>query len=115
MMAHERLLHRMQLFAVGEPLDGPDRTAVGLDGKHETGPDGLAIDEDGAGPAHPMLAADMRPGLPAIVADDVTECASRFDRNRMIHAVDSQGDVDLVGHAAFSSARCTMVRTTPRR
>lgn len=115
MMAHERLLHRVQFVAVGQPLDGPDRAAVHLDGKHETGSHRLIIDKNRAGTAHTMLASDMRSGLPAIVANDVTQCPPWLDGNRVIDPVDSQRDVDLVRHAALSNARSTMVRTTPRR
>ena len=48
------------MIAVGsETLDGLDPGAVGLDRQHQTGPDALPVDEDGAGAAGSLLAAEV--------------------------------------------------------
>ena len=54
----ERLLHRVQLPVLRQPLDRRDVGAVGLDRQHVAGPDAAAVQMDGAGPqllvSHPM-------------------------------------------------------------
>ena len=76
---HEGLLHRMQLVAVGEALDGADLLAVGLHGEHQAGAHRLAVDDHRAGAADAVLAADMGAGLAAILADGVGQRAPRLD------------------------------------
>ena len=60
-MLLERLLQGMQR-AVGllESLDGVDARALGGRGQHQARAGGLAVHEDGAAAAHPVLAADVR-------------------------------------------------------
>ena len=94
----EGLLQRMQLLAVGEPFDGADLPAVGLDREHQAGADRLAVEDDRAGAADAVLAADMRAGLAAVVADRVDQRLARLDADRVRAAVDRQRDVDLVAH-----------------
>ncbi len=79
----EGLLQRMQLLAVGEPFDGADLPAVGLDREHQAGADRLAVEDDRAGAADAVLAADMRAGLAAVVADRVDQRLARLDADRM--------------------------------
>src|SRR5215218_4008485 len=43
----EGRLERMELGGPAEPLDGLDGPALGLDGEHGAGVDGLAVEEDG--------------------------------------------------------------------
>src|SRR5437773_10379432 len=60
----ERGLKRMQRVAraVSKALHGLDFVTVRLDGEHEAGADRLAVQQDGAGPAHPVLTSDVRSG-----------------------------------------------------
>jgi hypothetical protein len=58
----EGLLDRVELAVVGEALDGEDVGAASLDGEHEARLDGLAVDDDGAGAADAVLAADVGAG-----------------------------------------------------
>ena len=104
-MIHEGLLHRMQLVAIRQPFDGADLLAIGLHGEHQAGAHRLAVDDDRAGAADAVLAADMGAGLPAILADGVSQCAPRLDADRVVAAVDGQGDGGLFAHAAFSALR----------
>src|SRR5271170_4141074 len=90
----------MQFVAVGEAFDGADLLAVGLDCEHQAGAHRLVVDDDGAGAADAMLAADMGAGQPAIVADGVDQRFARLDPNRIIAAVDVQGDVEFFVHAS---------------
>src|ERR1044071_5259795 len=58
-MLAERGLHRMELAAVGEPLDRRDLGAIGLDREHRAGLDRLAVDVHGARAALARIAADV--------------------------------------------------------
>ncbi len=95
----------MQRLAVGETLDGADFPAVGLNGEHQARSHRLAVDEHGAGAAHPVLAADMRAGLTAIVADRVDQSTPRLDANDVPYSIDQQRDLHLFGHGFASAAR----------
>jgi hypothetical protein len=53
----------------GDPFDGGDGGAIGLNGEQSARLDGFAIDEDGAGAAKAGLAADMGAGE----AEDLAE------------------------------------------
>ncbi len=94
----EGLLQRMQRLAIGEPFDGADLPAVGLDREHQAGADRLAVEDDGAGAADAVLAADMGAGLAAVVADRIDQRLARLDADVVRAAVDRQRDVDLVTH-----------------
>ena len=76
----ERLLHRVQLAALGEPLDRGDRAAVGLDGEHAcTTSPRCPSRWIGAGAALARVAADLRAGQAEPVADEVDEQRPRLD------------------------------------
>ncbi len=75
----EGALQRVQRIAVREALDGADPAAIGLHGEHQAGAHRLAVDQHRAGAADAMLAADMRAGLAAVVADRVDQRAARLD------------------------------------
>ena len=66
-------LQRAELVAVGEALDGADLLAGGLHGEHQAGAYRFVVDDDRAGAADAVLAADMGAGLAAIVADGVDQ------------------------------------------
>ena len=100
-MRDERLLQRMQLAAVRQPLHGAYLLALRLHREHQARAHRLAVDDHRAGAADAVLAADMRAGLPAIVADGVDQRLARLDADGVVAAVDGQRDVeffDYVGH-----------------
>ena len=103
-MIHEGLLHRMQRVAIRQAFDRANFLACRLHGKHQARAHRLAVHDHSAGAANAVLAADMRTGLPAIIADRVHQCAPRLDLNRMIAAVDTEADSGFCGHAIISSA-----------
>src|SRR5262249_3142536 len=98
MMLDERALYRVQLIAVGETFDRADALALGLDREHQAGPYRLVVEDHRARAADAVLAADMRPGQPAFVADDIDQRLSRLDTNGGIMTVDIELDFDLLGH-----------------
>ena len=77
-MRDEGVLQRMQLVAVRQAFDGADRAALGLHREHQAGAHRLAVDQHRAGAADAVLAADMRAGQAAIVADRVDQRAARL-------------------------------------
>src|SRR5262249_42458724 len=62
-MIHEGLLDRVQLFAICQPFDRPDLTAVRLHGKHQAGAHWFSVHDYSAGPADSMFATDVSAGL----------------------------------------------------
>src|SRR5262249_17937576 len=88
MVCREGALQGMEPVALGEPFHSTDRTSGRLNGKHQAGADRLAVNDDRAGAAHAVLAADVRAGLTAILADGVGERAPRLDTDRIIASID---------------------------
>ena len=92
----------MQLRRLGAmPFDGDDFGAVGLHREHDAGAHGLAVEEDRAGAADAVLAADMGAGE----AQDRRE-GNRPERARLAApltrlAVDGQTDVHQTRHVAL--------------
>ena len=95
-------------------LDGFDSRAVCLDGQHQAGPLGTAVDDDGAGPAGTLLASDVRAGETQLVPDQVGEEHPRLDPHLGVLAVDREADGVLI-HDMDASARATRVPATWRR
>ena len=63
----------VQPIPLGQPLHRFDGRAIGLGGIDEAGARGLAVEQYGAGPAHPVLAADMGPEEPELVPKEISE------------------------------------------
>src|SRR5213079_3089923 len=119
----ERGLKRMQRVAraVSKALHGLDFVTVRLDGEHEAGADRLAVQQDGAGPAHPVLTSDVRSGEAQLVAQEVGEEQPRLHRALVAHAIDGDHQRHAQGPQRYalagSAARrqnCTMKRREAR-
>ena len=68
----ERLLQRMQRVGIGrDAFDGHDLVAVGLHREHQAGARRIAVEQDGAGAAHAVLAAEMRAGEAQPMAQEI--------------------------------------------
>src|SRR5438105_1209385 len=100
MMVPERLLQRVQLVASGEPLDSAHAGTLGLHCKHQAGAHRLVVDQHGAGAADAVLAAEMRAGEAAILAQRIGQAAPRLDADRALIAVHRENDVLSVAHWA---------------
>src|SRR6266481_3060283 len=116
----EGLLHRMQAIGGGDTLDGGDAPAVGLGGQHEAGTDGLTVEQDGACPADPVLAAQVRDGQIEVFSQEVGERLAHLHHALVLLAVD--GHPDRPGHrgpshraSAAVSVRSASVAATCRR
>ena len=68
--------------------------AVGLHREHQAGADRRAIEQDRAGAAHAVLAADMGAGEQQFVAQEIAQQHPGFDAALIRRAVD--GELDLV-------------------
>ena len=77
---------------IGKALHRHDVAAVGLHGKHQAGPDGGAVDQDGARAAHALAAPDVGPGQAEIFAQHVDEQPAGLDADAAADAVDPQLD-----------------------
>ena len=63
--------------------------AVGLDGEQDARAHRLAVEQHGAGAAHPVLAADVGAGEAEVVAQEVREQQARLDLALVGAAVDA--------------------------
>ena len=88
----EGFLQGMQVVRRAQPFDGHNLVAVGLHGEHQAGTDRLAVEQDGTGPAHAMLAADVGAGQSQIVAQKVAQQQPWLHGPLIFRAVD--GDCD---------------------
>ncbi len=79
----ERLLHRAErAVGVGEPLDGGDLEALRGDREHQAGAHRPAVDQDRAGAADAVLAADVGAGEAEVVAQRVGQQPARGHAGR---------------------------------
>src|SRR5438105_12186066 len=88
MMLAERRLQWRESLVVREPFDGDHLGALRLYGKHEARAYGSPVDDDGAGAAHAMLAADMRASQPQMMAQAIGERQPRLDLDHDFLSVD---------------------------
>src|SRR3712207_6676923 len=76
---HERLLHRVEVIAVGYAFDSDDFAALGLAGEHQAGTDEHAVQINGAGPALALFAGVLRTREPEPLAQHVEEALALPD------------------------------------
>ena len=95
MIVDECLLQHGELVAVGEAFHGANFLALRLHREHQAGPHRLVIDNNGAGTANAVLAADVGTGLAAIVPDRIDQRFACLDPDRIILPVDIEGDLEF--------------------
>ena len=111
-MAPEGLLQRGQRTAAGERLDRVDAAPVRLHGEEAAAAHGDPVQEDRARAADAVLAADVRPGEPQTVAEEVGQQEPRLDG--LAHRAAVHGELDL-DHDARSIARVVRAPVSSRR
>jgi hypothetical protein len=79
----------------GDPFDGGDAGAVGLNRETHAALDRHVVHVDGAGAAMAGVATDMRPGEIQLFAQKMDEQGARLDVGLDRLAVDGEGDVML--------------------
>src|SRR5439155_18559890 len=72
----------------GQRLDGRDLVRLGLHGQQQAGANRTSVEQDGAAPADPVLAADMGACEPELVTQVVAEQPPRRGGRRPLLAVD---------------------------
>src|SRR5262249_52438575 len=82
-------------------LYGHDRAAVGLDREHQARAHALTVDEHRARAAHPVLAANVRPGQPEVLPQKVDEQAPRLDEPLLLETVDCHANRSLVSGGQY--------------
>src|ERR1700722_8218182 len=82
----------------GDALYGGDTMTVGLDGKHQAGTDGRAVEENGAGAADPMFAANMGAGEFQMFAQEIRQIEPWLHMRLISYAVDVNADGDALRH-----------------
>jgi hypothetical protein len=111
----ERLLHRMQLFALGHTLDGRDLTPLGRHRQLQAGDGPASVQQHGAGTALPLVAALLGAGQIQALAQGVEQGGAVVDGQCALLAVDVQGDDAVRRRGAWGhhqpSFGCT---STPR-
>ena len=99
----EGLLQRVQVVRTPEPFDGDDLGAVELAGEQQAGADCFAVDQHGAHPADPVLAADVGSGQSQVVAQRVRQRDAGGEVQHRGCAVDREPHFD--GFAGFGADR----------
>jgi hypothetical protein len=82
----ELAIGRCQVF------DGANLVAIQLHGQHQARADRLAIEQHGAGTAHPVLTTDVGAGQPEVVAQEIAQQVPRLDPPLDAAAVDLAHD-----------------------
>ena len=100
-MGDEGGLHRMQLVAIGEALDGQDVGAVKADRQRQAGIDAPAVDQHGAGAALAAVAALLGAGEVEPLAQQVEQGDARIDLQLVAVSVDGEGD-GKAGHGRLA-------------
>src|SRR5271165_1903120 len=90
----KRLLHRMKLATLREPLDRRDMRTLAACRQRRAALDRLAVDMDDAGPALRRVAADMRAGEPQMIAQKLHEQRPWIDLGRHLPAVYRHRDMN---------------------
>src|SRR5439155_24380723 len=104
----EGLLQRVKLAVLHQAFDRPELGALGLDREHDAGARGLAIEQDGARAADPVLTAHVRAGEPEVFTEEIDEELPRLAAPLVLDAVDFQADDHGLTHlATLVSARLT--------
>src|SRR5215472_9636481 len=117
MIFPECFLERAQGVTLGQPFHGLDHAAVHLDGEEQARADGGAVDDDGAGAAHAVLAPEMRARQIEVVAQEVRQRPPHLYRPFVGTPVDGDADRALVhrGSAARPPTARSVASTSVRR
>src|SRR6516162_4822325 len=105
-MLVKSLLQRVILVALGQALDRQQLSTLRLHREHQAGTRCFAVEQDRAGAAYPVLAADMGPGQPEILADKIDKQLAGLAAPLVALPVDGQSDFADLGHRVdLSSSR----------
>ena len=113
MMLVKRLLQRVQLLLRGrDALDGQNLVPVCLNRQHQARARRAAVEQDRAGSAHAVLAAEMGAGQAELVAHEIGQRPAHLYLLLVALAVDRQRDLSRLAHVA--SLMCSAWRRSAR-
>src|SRR5690606_21462147 len=112
---HEGALQRMEIGAGGEAGGGGDRSALDGLGEGQARELRLAVDEDRAGAAGALSAAELRGEVPDATAQHVEKVLTLLDEDRLLGAVEAELEGLLRHRHLRSSRRRRWTPTTSRR
>src|SRR6266508_1829262 len=98
-VAEEACLQGVEAAARGEAAHGHQRAAVGLHRQQQAAADRLAVEQDRAGPAHPLAAAVADLVVAEVVPEHVQEAVVREHPRLPLLAVDGEDDALPAGVA----------------
>jgi hypothetical protein len=81
------LLHRMQRIVCAQPLNGYHLTPVGFEAENQTGINGLAIENDGAGATLAFAAPFFGTRIMEFLTQHLQQRLARFDSHLMLAAI----------------------------
>src|SRR5687767_13473564 len=106
----ERFLERMKLGGRRrDAFDGQDLVAVRLHREHQARARGEAVEQDRAGAADAVLAAEMGAGEAELLAHEIGEREADLDLLVVALAVDGDGDVAGFPHARPPTRLCAAI------
>src|SRR3990170_3472269 len=118
-MRPEGLLQEVQAISA-QPFHRGDLRPIGLHGKHQAAPDGLAVQMDRAGATHAVLAPHMRARQRQVAAEEVRQRLQDLDGALVLLTVHPHSDSDALrvgrrlAHATPFPAERAMARVTAR-
>ena len=104
-MGDERGLHRVELVALGEALDGRDLGALGGDRQRQARVDGATVAQHRASATLAVIAALPGPGQRQVLAQRIEQRDPRIDLQSPVLPVDAQDDIDLGSCVGRGSCR----------
>src|SRR5258708_5074053 len=114
MIVAERLLQRMQCLRVDrDALDGHDLVAVGLHREHQARPRRIAVEQNRAGAAHAVLAAEMGAGEAELMAQKIRK--RHPHRHGRLLALDGDGDGSRLAHGLLPAPMRSCALRSARR
>ena len=113
-VVEERLLEQVQLAVDREPAHGRDLTAVGLDGEHQARVHRLAVEQDGAGPADPLAAAELDLGGAGLGAQQLQQRLVQGDPGLGLPPVDLRDRVASSPSCRYPARRGGQLRIRGR-
>ena len=105
-MLPEGGLQGMEALGRGHALDRGDGRAVGLDGEHRAGLDGLAVEVDRAGAALRGVAADVGAREVQVLAEELDQEPSGLDIHLPGNSVDDERNMLVHGSTSFRHSAC---------
>src|SRR5690606_16962492 len=121
----ERLLHGVEIVALGDALDRGHRPTVGVHAEIGARAHRKTLHQDGAGATDLVLAADLRPGQAKLGAHQFRQRSARFDSGLADRPVDDGSDgvcahvsclvASLRHRLMVTAVRCTLYSSLPPR